>query len=114
MQGGVRGTVAALELLSGAAWARIIAARSRRLAELPQSFPRGAIGTPIGMDVASRRGDPVNKSLMSCSGILVRADQFLQPLPAALGAVEVDDIKPVRSRINEWLPTLRTSAMPLT
>src|SRR5450756_1862260 len=59
------------------------------------------------MDVASGGGDPVNKRLMPCNGILVRVDQFLQPLPAALGAVEVDDLEPVRSRVNEWLPTRR-------
>ena len=47
------------------------------------------------MDVASRGGDAVNKGLMPCNGILVRVDQVLQPLPAALGAIEVDDLKPV-------------------
>src|SRR5450759_1153463 len=59
------------------------------------------------MDVAGGGGDPVNKRLMPCNGILVRVDQFLQPLPAALGAVEVDDLEPVRSRVNDWLPTRR-------
>jgi hypothetical protein len=44
---------------------------------------RGATGEPVGMDVASRGGDPVNKSLMACNAILVHVDQFLQPLPAA-------------------------------
>ena len=59
------------------------------------------------MDVASSGGDPINKSLMTCNGILVRLDQFLQPLPAAFGAIEVDYLKPVRPRVNERLPTLR-------
>jgi hypothetical protein len=44
--------------------------RSRRLVELPLFFPPGAPGKPVGMDVASRGGDPINKSLMSCNGIL--------------------------------------------
>jgi len=100
--------VATLELLAGAAWAWVVAARiSRRLAELAQSLLRGAAGKPVGMDVASRGGDPVNKSLMSRNAILVRVDQFLQPLPAAFGAIEVDYLKPVRPRVNERLPTLR-------
>jgi hypothetical protein len=43
---------------------------------------------------------------MPCNGILVRIDQVLQPLPAALGAIEVDDLEPVRPRVNERLPTL--------
>ena len=59
------------------------------------------------MDVASRGGDPVNKSLMTCNGILVRVDQLLEPLPAALGAIEVDGLEPVRPRVNERLPTLK-------
>jgi transposase len=46
-------------------------ARSRRLVERSQSFPRGATGEPVGMDVASRRGDPANKGLMACNGILL-------------------------------------------
>src|SRR5450759_4715424 len=44
---------------------------------------------------------------MSGNGILVSVDQFLEPVPAALGAVEVDDLEPVRPRINERLPTQR-------
>src|SRR4030095_11280213 len=83
MQCDVRRPVAALELLARAARAWIVAARSRRLVELPQLFPPGAPGKPVGMDVASRGGDPVKKSLLSCNGILTRLDQFLQPLPAA-------------------------------
>ena len=39
VQRGVWGSVAALELLSGTAWARVIAARRRRLVELSQSLP---------------------------------------------------------------------------
>ena len=91
----VRRPLAAFELLAGAARAWIVAARSRRFVELSQSFPRGATGKPVGMDVASRGGDPINKGPMACNGILVRLDQFLQPRPAALGAIEVDDLKPV-------------------
>jgi sterol desaturase/sphingolipid hydroxylase (fatty acid hydroxylase superfamily) len=34
------------------------------------------------MDVPGRRSDPVNKRLMAGNAILVRLDQFLQPLPA--------------------------------
>jgi hypothetical protein len=106
--------VAALELLAGAAWTWIVAARIRRLVELPESFLRGAPGKPVGMDVAGGRSDPINKSLMACNAILVRLDQFLQPLPAALGAIEVDDLKPIRPRVNERLPTLRIASTERT
>ena len=99
--------VATLELLAGAAWAEVIAAGISRLAQLVQSLLRSAAGKPVGMDIASSGGDPVNKSLMSCNGVLVRVDQFFQPLPAALGAVEVDHLKPVRPRLNERMPTHR-------
>jgi len=88
MQRDVRRSMAVLELLAGAARARIVAARSRRRFELPQSVPWGAAGKPVGMDVASRRGNPVNKNLMACNAILVRVDQLLQPFPAAFGTVE--------------------------
>jgi hypothetical protein len=101
MQRDVRRPVAAFEFFAGAARAWIVAARRRRFVELSQSFPRGATGKPVGMDVASRGGDPVNKSLMTCHGILVRFDQFFQPLPAALGAIEVDELRPVRQ---SWAP----------
>jgi hypothetical protein len=37
---------------------------------------------------------------------------LLEPLPAALGAVEVDDLEPVRPRVNERLPTLRIERAP--
>src|SRR5262245_21969322 len=106
MQRDVRRPVAALELLPGAAWAWIVAARIGRFVELSQSFPWGAPGKPVGMDVASRWGDPVHKGLMACNRILVRVDQFLQPFPAARGAVEVDDLKPVRSCVNQRSPAL--------
>ena len=107
MQRDVRGPVAMLELLARAARACIVAARSSSPVELPQSFPRGTLGKPVSMDIASRRGDPVNKGLMACNRIPARIGQFLQPLPAALGAIEVDDLKPIRPRANERLPTLR-------
>jgi hypothetical protein len=79
MQRDVRRPVAALELLARAARAWIVAARSRHLVELPQFFlsTSSAPGKPAGMDVASRGGDPINKSLMSCNGILTRLDQLL-------------------------------------
>ena len=88
MQRDVRRSVAALEFLAGAARARIVAAGSRRRFERSQSVPRGPVGEPVGMDVASRGGNSVNKSLMAGNAILVHVDQFLQPLPIALGAVE--------------------------
>ena len=59
------------------------------------------------MDFPSRRGDPVNKGLMALNAILVLVDQLLQPLPTARGAIQVDDLKPVRSCVNQRLPTLR-------
>ena len=85
--------MAALELLTGAAWTWVVAPRVRRPVDLSESFPRGALGKPVGMDVASHRGNPINESLMARNAILVRLDQFLQPLPAVLGAVEVDHLK---------------------
>ena len=107
MQRDVGRPVAALELLAGATWAWVVSAGIRRLVELSQSVSRGPAGEPVGMDVASRRGNSVNKSLMACIAILVHVDQFLQPLPTALGAIKVDDLKPVTPRVNERLPTLR-------
>ena len=44
---------------------------------------------------------------MSRNGILVSVDQFLQPVPATLGAVKVDHLEPIRPRVNERLPTHR-------
>ena len=58
------------------------------------------------MDVASRGSDPVNKGLMALKAILVLVDQLLQPFPTARGAIEVDDLKPVRPCVNKRLPTL--------
>ena len=48
------------------------------------------------MDVADGGGDPLNERLASCLGILVSLDQFLQSVPTAFGAVEVDDLEPAR------------------
>src|SRR5262249_30508393 len=59
------------------------------------------------MDVASGRGNPINESLMAGKAILLRLDQFLQPPPAAPGAIEVDHLKPVSPRVNQRLPPLR-------
>src|SRR5262245_58565959 len=56
------------------------------------------------MNVASGRGNPINKSLMAGNAILVCLDQFLQPLPAVLGAIELGHLKPVRPRVNQRLP----------
>ena len=59
------------------------------------------------MDLADGGGDPVNERLMSCIGILVSVDQCLQLVPPAFGAIEVDDLEPVRLRFDERLPTQR-------
>ena len=64
------------------------------------------------MDLVGSKGDPVNKRLMSCIGIFVSVDQCLQLVPPAFGAVQVDDLEPVRPRRNERLPTTGSSAMP--
>ena len=47
--------VATLELLAGAAWAWVVAARISRLAELAQSLLRGAVGFIDLADPARRR-----------------------------------------------------------
>ena len=65
------------------------------------------------MNVAHTGGDHVNEGLMSSNGILVGVNQFLQPVPAAFGAVEVDDLEPVRPRFNERLPTQRIERQAL-
>src|ERR1700694_5683754 len=59
------------------------------------------------MDLADGGGYPVNERLMSCIGILVSVDQCLQLVPPAFGAVEVDDLEPVRLRFDERLPSQR-------
>src|SRR5262249_43427563 len=59
------------------------------------------------MDVAGGWGNPINKSLMTCNRLVVPLTQFLEPLPTAVGAIEVDDLKPVRPRVNQRLPTVR-------
>src|SRR5471030_1890092 len=58
-------------------------------------------------ECCAHRGRSCNEGLMSSNGILVGVHQFLQPVPAAFGAVEVDDLEPVRPRFNERLPTQR-------
>src|SRR6266540_114913 len=67
---------------------------------------RGAASEPVSVDVAGGGGNPIYKRLMPRYGILVRVNQSLQAVPAALGAVEVDHLEPVRPRVNEWSPTL--------
>ena len=104
--------MAALELLAGATWAKVIAARNGYLVDQLSRIADGfstwsTAGKPVRMNVARGGGDQVNEGLMSSNGILVGVNQFLQPVPAAFGAVEVDDLEPVRPRFNERLPTQR-------
>ena len=104
--------MAALELLAGAAWAKVIAASNGylvdRLSRIADGFSTWSTASkPVRMNVAHTGGDHVNEGLMSSNGILVGVNQFLQPVPAAFGAVEVDDLEPVRPRVNERLPTQR-------
>src|SRR5439155_4729970 len=104
--------MAVFVLLPGATRARVVAARNGRLVDRPSQpadgiSRRSAAGKPVRMDVAGGRGDQVNEGLMSSIGILVGFDQFLQPVPAAPSAVKVDDLEPLRPRINERLPTQR-------
>src|SRR5450759_575188 len=68
---------------------------------------------PVRMNVAHTGGDHVNEGLMSSNGILVDVNQFLQPVPAAFGAVEVDGLEPVGPRFNERLPTQRIERQAL-
>ena len=58
------------------------------------------------MDVASRRRNPVDKGLMPGGRIGMCFNLVIQPLPATLGAVELDYLKPVRPSLNQWLPSL--------
>ena len=107
-----RRPMAALELLAGATWAKVIAARNGYLVDWLSRIADGfftwsTAGKPVRMNVARGGGDQVNEGLMSSNGILVGVNQFLQPVPAAFGAVEVDDLEPVRPRFNERLPTQR-------
>jgi hypothetical protein len=44
---------------------------------------------------------------MSRVGILVSLDRFLQPVPPAFGAVEMDDLEPVGMLFNERFPARR-------
>src|ERR1035437_9169739 len=62
---------------------------------------------PSTHECCAHRGDHVNEGLMSSKGIRVGVNQFLQPVPAAFGAVEVDGLEPVGPRFNERLPTQR-------
>ena len=41
------------------------------------------------------------------SDVSRRRPRELQPVPAAFGAVEVEDLEPVGMRFNKWLPTRR-------
>jgi hypothetical protein len=81
--------MAALELLAGAARAWVVAGRRGRLvgwlSQIADGFSRrSAAGKPVRMDVARGGGDQVNEGLMSCNGIIVGVDQFLQPVLTAL------------------------------
>ena len=84
--------MAALELLAGATWAKVIAARNGYLVDWLSRIADGfftwsTAGKPVRMNVARGGGDQVNEGLMSSNGILVGVNQFLQPVPAAFGAV---------------------------
>src|SRR5476649_1702244 len=97
-----RRPMAALELLAGAAWAKVIAARNGhlvdRLSRIADGFSTWSTASkPVRMNVAHTGGDYVNEGLMSSNGILVGVNQFLQPVPAAFGAVEVDDLEDRKS-----------------
>ena len=107
--------MAALELLAGAAWAKVIAASNGylvdRLSRIADGFSTWSTASkPVRMNVAHTGGDHVNEGLMSSNGILVDVNQFLQPVPAAFGAVEVDDLEPVRMRFKERLPSFSIRA----
>jgi len=71
-------------------------------------------GKPVCMDVAGGWRYQFNEPLMSRVGIPVSLDRFLQPVPPAFGAVEMDDLEPVGcSSMNGFQPE-GSSAMPLT
>src|SRR5450830_527345 len=107
--------MAMLEFLVGVARAWVVAARSGHLVDWPSRIVdgfsrRSAASKPVRIDVARGGGGQVNERLISCFDILVSRDQFLQPVPAAFRAVEVDDLEPVRPRFNgfnERSPTQR-------
>jgi hypothetical protein len=68
--------MAALELLAGATWAKVIAARNGYLVDWLSRIADGfftwsTAGKPVRMNVARGGGDQVNEGLMSSNGILV-------------------------------------------
>ena len=104
--------MAVFELLTGATGASVVAAgnghlvnRSSRIAD--GVWRRGAAGKPIRMDVAGGWRYQLNEPLMSRVGILVSLDRFFQPVPAAFGAAEMDDLEPVGMLFNERFPARR-------
>ena len=107
-----RRPMAALELLAGATWAKVIAARNGylvdQLSRIADGFSTWSTASkPVRTNGAHTGADHVNEGLMSSNGILVGVNQFLQPVPAAFGAVEVDDLEQIRPRFDERLPTER-------
>jgi len=115
--------MAEFELLTGATGASVVAAGNGHLVNWSSRIAdgvsrRGAAGKPVCMNVAGGWRYQFNEPLMSRVGILVSLDRFLQPVPPAFGAVEMD----VRwmtsnqsgcSSINGFQPE-GSSAMPLT
>src|ERR1700692_3867617 len=113
-----RCSMAVFELLARATGAWVVAAgnghlvnRSSRIADgVPR---RSAAGKPVRMDFAGGGRYRVNQYLMSRAAVVVSLSYFLQPVPAAFGAVEVDDLEPVGMRFNKWLPTRRVECNAL-
>src|SRR6266478_8995391 len=105
-------SMAVLELLARATEAWVVAAGSEHLVNRSSRTVDGVsrrctAGKPVRMDVAGGWRYQFHERLMSRIGILVSLDQFLQPVPAAFGAVEMDGLEPVGMRFEERLPTRR-------
>src|SRR5258707_8439420 len=88
--------MAVLELLARATEAWVVAAGNEHLVNRSSRIVDGVsrsctAGKPVRMDVAGGW----------------HLDQFLQPVPAAFGAVEMDGLEPVGMRFEERLPTRR-------
>ena len=104
--------MAEFELLTGATGASVVAAGNGHLVNWSSRIAdgvwrRGAAGKPVCMNVAGGWRYQFNEPLMSRVGILVSLDRFLQPVPPAFGAVEMDDLKPVGMLFNQRFPARR-------